>query len=198
MERSILLISVLETGPPGHFGGISQQCGYSPEGLEREEREKERSDAFVTGSPPSPHFNTIHPPNPRSLRTVLRVQEGPKRPEVRRALGLTTHSRCPSAEFAETCRRKRSKEGRKELGTRSLPGVFFLHFLTLKTPVTVARTCSTPAPSEMISPFLALELVWTSPLHLGRGFLSYLYTGNSCVSMPGVHPRCQAPTTFPG
>lgn len=161
--------------------------------------EKKRSDASVTWSPLSPKFSILLPPAPPSLPAFLGMGEAPERFEDRGAPG--SH-RPPTSLQLWVCqdflRRRSSEEGRggarDSLSARhflppfSSPN-YTLDAQTQKTPQVLSPWPNLLNPSTPVidPPFPALELVWTSPLQLGRGFLSPVYTRGGCANVSGAN-----------
>ncbi|XP_072656187.1 uncharacterized protein [Canis lupus baileyi] len=171
-------------GPLRHLAGLS---------LRRGEAERERSVASGTRSPPRPSGPARFSARlPRPSRVSLTPAGLPP------ALGLPRPQRQGSPE--------EGREGARD----SLSARDFLVFLVLTTlDAQTQKTPRVPSPwpnllnrSALVRdpPSLAVEPACISPVQLGRGFLSPVYTCSSCANanVPGVQPKGQAPTSFSG
>lgn len=169
-------------GTSGHFGGASGRFrdtslryGYSTDSLERRKREKERSDASVTGSPPCPPFNTLHSPPkcPDCFQGGEGTQDSRGRVNTVSPLALPSSTQGLPRGAAP-----------KAAGTRDALSVF-----TLRSPCRRRPNFLNSSTLGIDPPFLVLQQ--------GRGFLSHLCTANSCLPMPGSPPRMPRAHGFP-
>ncbi|XP_048956730.1 protein enabled homolog [Canis lupus dingo] len=144
---------------------------------------------------------------------LLPAPSGPARFSARlprpSRVSLTPAGLPPALGLPRPQRQGSPEEGRE--GARdSLSARDFLVFLVLTTlDAQTQKTPRVPSPwpnllnrSALVRdpPSLAVEPACISPVQLGRGFLSPVYTCSSCANanVPGVQPKGQAPTSFSG